>query len=188
MDSAEFRSLALVAIVALLGTAPQCRVQEISIPTPAGSPAVLVNLSRPIYPKIARAAHVSGDMVLTVKVRKDGSVVSATVDSGPALLVLRAATLDSVTQSHFYCRGCGDSPETVQMQYSFKLDDPAEPCKATRSDAPGADGPQPYPRISHLGNHVTVVDLPVVICDPAATVRKVRSVKCLYLWSCAVKS
>jgi hypothetical protein len=146
--------------------------------------AVLVSLAPPSYPQTARTAHISGDIVSAVKVGRDGIPVSAIVASGLALRELRETTLESVKQSRFECRACGDEPEAIRMVYSYQLDDP-EPCGVTRSDAAATEGPSPYPRISHSGNQVTVIDRSPATCDPRAEVTKVRSIRCLYLWACS---
>jgi TonB family protein len=176
----EYRSLTLMALIALPCPAAASSGYASSSEAPPQDRAVLVILSSPTYPQIARAAHISGDIVLTVTVTKDGGVASAIVESGPALLALRQAAIDSVKQSHFECGGCGDRPETFRIEYSYVLDDPPDPC----SDAVKSEY-QSYPQISHSGNHVTIVDRAVTICDPPAEPGRVRSVKCLYLWRCA---
>jgi hypothetical protein len=167
------RLVVLAALVALFGSMMS-----------AQDKTVLVTLTPPTYLLIAREAHITGDMELTVKVNKDGTVASASVDSGPALILLREATLASVKQSRFDCRSCRDEPETVRVEYSYNLDDP-EPCAGNRSNALDTETASPYPRISHSGNHVTVIERAISACDPA--VLKFRSIKCLYLWACSSK-
>jgi hypothetical protein len=165
----------LLALVLLFGRAAS-----------AQDAAVLVTLAPPTFPEIARAAHITGDLELTVKVNKDGTVFSAIVDTGPALTVLRDATLASVKQSRFECHGCGDEPATIRVEYSYSLDD-SERCEANSANTVATEVSSPYPRISHSGNHVTIVGLPVIACDPRTETTKVRSIKCLYLWACSSK-
>jgi protein TonB len=49
---------------------------------------------KPVYPPIARAAHVSGAVVLHAMISKTGSVEKLEVISGPEML--RASALDAV--------------------------------------------------------------------------------------------
>jgi len=172
MHRLKLHPLVLAALVASVATA-----------VPAQSRAVLVTLAPPTYPPIARAAHISGDMVLTVTVNKDGAVTSATIDSGPALISLREATLASVKQSRFDCQDCSEAPTIFYMTYSFRLQFPADLCGDITSERLGQNGLKPYPHVDYSGLHVTVTDLASAICDPAATTRA-RSIKCLYLWKC----
>jgi len=143
---------------------------------------VLIKLTQPIYPPLARQTRITGDVELTIEVRKDGTVQSAVVVSGHP--VLKQAALDSVQQSHFECRNCSDAAVPVQLVYTFQLAGSESCCTAAE---PGVRNDQPdqvFPRVIQSEKHVTVIDRPVCICDPAADVRKVRSWKCLYLWRC----
>ncbi len=80
-----------------------------------------VNVSYPVYPPVARAAHITGDVDVMIGVRKDGSIESAVVVSGP--LLLRPAALDSVQGSRFECRNCGEAINNYRLVYTFKLED-----------------------------------------------------------------
>ena len=62
---------------------------------------VVTKLPPPSYPPIALAAHVFGDVELTVAVRSDGTVDSVEVVSGPQ--ILRQAAVDSAKQPQFAC-------------------------------------------------------------------------------------
>lgn len=59
-------------------------------PTPAHAPdqplLVLASAGLPLYPGVARNAHISGDVRAEFIVDKDGAVSSVTIDSGPPLL------------------------------------------------------------------------------------------------------
>jgi hypothetical protein len=129
----------------------------------------LVTLASLSYPSVAQVAHITGDMVLTLQVKADGTVESAIIDRGPALDVLRQAVLESANHSRFDCRNCGQVPETVQLIYSFVLEDPAS-CTFSA------------PKVTFADNHVTVVGHPIQTCDPSAN--RIRSLRCLYLWRC----
>ncbi|MDR3736524.1 MAG: energy transducer TonB [Acidobacteriaceae bacterium] len=54
----------------------------------------LIVKTQPVYPAIARAAHVSGTVVLRAVISKSGSIENLAVESGPAML--RQAALDGV--------------------------------------------------------------------------------------------
>jgi TonB family protein len=131
---------------------------------------VLVNLSPPLYPRLARQAHIKGDVELVLHVRQDGSVESAAVVSGHPLL--KEAALDSARKSQFECRNCTQGVNLQHFVYTFEFG-PTVYCSP-----PDAS----YPRVVHSATHVTVIDQPIGTCDPAA--ERVRSAKCLYLWRC----
>jgi len=163
-------SLGLVALSALgQSTAPKPRV-------------VLTKLGPIAYPQIARTAHISGDVDVDLEIRKDGTVEMATVVSGPPLLY--KAALQSARESQFECRDCGDKPASYHLAYSFQLVGAETCCAAETNPSNTRFSNEPFPRISRTGNHVTVVDQVVCICDPTATLGKRRSLKCLYLWRC----
>jgi TonB family protein len=142
---------------------------------------VLAKLFEPIYPPLARQTRISGDVDLMLKVRPDGSVESATVVSGHPLL--QQAALDSAQKSKFECRKC-DEAASIQLVYTFQLVGPESCCKPTENHSENDQADQPIPRVIQSQNHITVLDQPTCICDPAADVTKVRSLKCLYLWKC----
>jgi protein TonB len=55
-----------------------------------------ISQPKPVYPPIARAAHVSGAVVLHAIINKQGAIDRLEVISGPEML--RAAALDAVRQ------------------------------------------------------------------------------------------
>ena len=65
---------------------------------------VLTKLFPPSYPPLAKQAWIAGDVMVAVRVRPDGSVESASVVSGHAMLGPAAA--QSARKSEFECRGC----------------------------------------------------------------------------------
>jgi TonB family protein len=146
----------------------------------------LIKLSRPIYPRLALIAHISGDVEVAVGVRRDGSVESASVISGPQLL--RQAALESAQQSQFDCRNCRDAVTTYQLVYTFQLG-PTIYCDDAAGSSSSEPSEQGYPRVIQSQDHVTLVDRPIGTCDPVEVMvrTKVHSVKCLYLWKCGVR-
>src|SRR5215475_12013117 len=78
---------------------------------------VLTKLSPPIYPPLARAGRVSGDVEIALGIGQDGSVESAEVVKGHPLL--KEAALDSARQSKFECRECGEAHVRYSVLYTF---------------------------------------------------------------------
>ena len=138
---------------------------------------VLTELSPPVYPPLARAARITGDVELQLLIRKDGVVDTAQVVSGHPLL--RQAAVDSAQKSQFECRGC-QGITTYFLTYTFVIGDEchnAPDCSAV--------GERP-PEIRHWPNHVAVTVDPWCTCDPAGEITRIRwrSARCLYLWRC----
>jgi TonB family protein len=85
-----------------MGTAPAPKVTTAPPPKPAGPQRIsggvmagtIVEKTQPIYPPIARAAHVSGAVVLHAIIGKNGTIQNLQVISGPEML--RASALDAV--------------------------------------------------------------------------------------------
>ena len=65
----------------LLSAAATLHAQE----PPCGIHAI-TETTAPIYPPIAKAAHVSGDVMLLIRLEQDGTVGAATVLRGPEML------------------------------------------------------------------------------------------------------
>ena len=143
---------------------------------------VLRKLSAPIYPEIALAARVQGDVELSLKVRKDGSVESVAMISGPPLL-MRAA-VSSAEQSQFECLNCVAEVTPYRLVYTYRIDEPRHSC--TAPDDCGYSSPGHPTEVSRSANHVILTGHPARICV-CEYARKVRSVKCLYVWKCGVR-
>jgi TonB family protein len=141
---------------------------------------VLTKLVPPIYPPSARVTRITGDVDLMLSVRQDGVVESVVVASGHPLL--KQAALDSVRQSHFECRKCSAPVTAFRLVYTFqiegKCDDPPQENRANQTK-----NEQVYPQVSEAEHRVTVVALELCIVDPSPT-RKIRTLKCLYIWKC----
>jgi hypothetical protein len=180
------RFWSLVCILAMVTITPAAIAQsaartEVSSDTPGGP--VLTKLFEPVYPTLALAAHVWGDVDLMLGVRRDGSVESVRVVSGHPLL--RQAAQDSAQQSQFECRDCNDVAP-YHLVYTFQLGE-TRYC-TTAKVIPNTEAEEFHPKVSQAQNHVTVVDNPVGTCDMAAEIdRGVRSAKCLYLWRCSFR-
>jgi TonB family protein len=138
----------------------------------------VVKLGDSIYPPMALAARVSGEVKLNVTITPDGSEIAITVQSGPAML--RQAAVDSATRAVFRANG-NASGGTYPVTCRFVLED-ATKCGDERDSS--------YPHIGFDQNVVTITEQPALICDPAGTVATVRfrSIRCLYLWRCGYKT
>src|SRR5437660_10379670 len=78
----------------------------------------------PVYPQMARIAHISGRVVLQITVQPDGTVTIQEIE-GPPILVQAAKV--SVQKSKLICDGCGDEPHTFAVAYEFRIADPPRP-------------------------------------------------------------
>lgn len=153
-------------------------------PPDASSGSVsLVKLAPLSYPPLGRMTRITGDVKLLLNVRPDGTIDSVSVLSGHPLL--QQAALDNARKSDFECRGC-ETVTAYQLTYSFQLEDVGDCCTGVATeDAPKDQPVLPLPRLTQVANQITVVDRPICICDPAITIERRRSWKCLYLWHCA---
>lgn len=135
------------------------------------SEVVLMKLSPPIYPPLARQARISGDVEVKLGIRKDGSVETAVAASGHPML--QPAALDSAQKSLVECRGCRDDVTPFSIIYTFRF-------AACRSSAPNEPSRL---EVTQLGNQVTITAEPEIMHIDFANVA-VRSAKCLYMWRC----
>lgn len=171
----------LCGTVSLFCAVPESLGQSAASPETPQNGVVLIKLSEPIYPPLARQTRIAGDVDLMLRVKPDGSVESTTVLQGHPLL--QQAALDSVQKSQFECRKC-DEAASIQLVYTFQLVEPDPCCTSTADLSKNDQAAQPIPRVIHSQNHVTVIDRVGCICDPTASTSKVRSLKCLFLWHC----
>lgn len=142
--------------------------------------AIITKLAPRIYPPLARQTRITGDVELKLDIKPDGSVASALVMSGHPLLSPFA--LEKMQQSQFACNDCRATVRSYRLIFTFGL---VPSSCSDIDDKSNISQEQPYPRITQSQGHVTIVDRPVLLCDPAAATYKVRSAKCLYLWKCS---
>ena len=87
-------------IMGSLGTAPVIQVKKAQTGPVRISSGVaqgnLINKPDPIYPAIARAAHIQGAVVIHATISKTGTIENLVVDSGPPML--RPAAIDAIRQ------------------------------------------------------------------------------------------
>jgi TonB family protein len=79
----------------------------------------LTKLAQPSYPSLARQARIQGDVEIALRLRKDGSVESAEVASGQAILAM--AALESAKESKYECLNCGEEVTSYSLLYTFRL-------------------------------------------------------------------
>jgi TonB family protein len=177
----RFLVVAVCAVAALYGELP-----AIAQGTPAQSAVsadaqqtgvVLVKLSPPVYPPLARQARIMGDVEIQLSIRKDGSVESAALLSGHPMLAPGA--LASAKQSQFECKDCSDEVTSYTLTYAFHID---EECRF----GPNCEHVESPPKLEQSPGSVVLTVEPPCECDPAETITivKHRSMKCLYLWKC----
>jgi TonB family protein len=86
----------------------------------------LVQMTEPVYPPIARAARIQGDVVIEIVIDTDGEVVSEKFLSGP--LMLEQAALDAVKKwrfNPFQANGTA-TRTTAKLTIPFLIDKPGE--------------------------------------------------------------
>ena len=84
----------------------------------------LLEKAQPVYPAVARAAHVSGAVVLHAIIAKDGTVKNLSVVSGPQLL--QSAAVDAVQQWKYRPYLLNGTPTEVDttITVNFNFEDP----------------------------------------------------------------
>jgi len=84
-------------------------------------PPKVVRWVAPVYPMIARMAHVEGVVTATVEISSDGKVSNAKATSGPALIVLRQECLASARKWLF---ATSSKPtRRANLSFEFTIDD-----------------------------------------------------------------
>jgi TonB family protein len=178
----NFFAIRLLAITALSFAAATCPRAQSGTSVESEGNVSLTKLFQPVYSPLAKQTRITGDVVLTVEVRKDGNVESTSLVSGHPLL--KQAALESAQHSQFMCKNCSEGAHSFQMVYSFQLG-PTRYCAQGPATPKAGEEEEAYPRVIESTNHITVIDYPVGTCDMAGTITKARSLKCLYLWRCA---
>jgi TonB family protein len=110
--------IATVAAIMAALTPVLAAQQSPSRPTPETTIEV-VKLSPPIYPPLAAQARITGDVVVHLLIRQDGSVASLEALTGHP--ILRVAALESAQKSEFECHACSSSGASYSLTYTFDL-------------------------------------------------------------------
>lgn len=185
MSRRLIRYTKLLGFIYALACSPPIHAQSSSSPTAKGTEAnsvVLTRLSPPVYSAVALTARITGDIDITLSIRRDGSVDSTVAISGPELLY--QAALNSAKQTQFKCDDCTEELNQYHLFYSFRIDSSPDACKGANACNTPSLVERPS-EVTQVENHITLIahPSPVCICD---YFRKVRSLKCLYLWKCGL--
>jgi protein TonB len=109
--------------------APAPKVSAAPPPKPAGPlhisggvmAGTIIEKTQPLYPPIAKAAHVSGAVVLHAVISKSGTIQGLTVISGPEML--RASALDAVSHWRYKPYLLNNEPTevdtTITVNFNF---------------------------------------------------------------------
>ena len=145
---------------------------------------VLTSLSRPAFSPLARQANVEGDVIVDVIVRQDGTTEATVVKGHP---LLKQAALDSAIQSRFECRGCS-APLSYTLVYTFNRTSEGSCCEGMVAPVKVEQKPQAQDEQGRPQTRVIISTEKICLCDPSPTItKKVRSLKCLYLWKCSTR-
>jgi len=176
--------LGVVCVAALSPTVTKNSVAQSSTSTTHQARIVVVKRSYPIYPPLARQAGITGDVTLSIGIRRDGSVESAVVINGHPLL--KQAVLDSIQSSEFECRDCTEQITPYSVVYTFLIEGTG--C-TPNVNAPTMGPPQQTTHETKGAvqkDQVTITAQQICIVDPVSFI-SVRSPKCLYLWRCSTR-
>jgi TonB family protein len=121
-----------VALVEPATNAPQQNgPQRIAGGVMAGA---ILSKTQPVYPDIAKAAHVSGAVVLHAIISPEGNVVNLQVISGPEML--RASALDAVQHWVYQPYLLNGEPTAVDTTITVNYNFSEDPKPAQNADAP----------------------------------------------------
>ena len=101
-----------------VASAPATRVGPLHISTGVLAGLLFAPI-QPIYPPIARAAHVGGTVVVQAVISKTGHIESAHVVSGPAML--QGAALDAVRNARYHPFLLNGDPTEVDTTISINF-------------------------------------------------------------------
>ena len=145
-----------------------------------GGVSAIKNLSAPAYPSLARAARVGGEVELIVRVRPDGTALDVEFVKGHSML--KEAAMQSAIHSDYICPACAESVAEYRVIYDFVLTDGSE-CYSDPPPAPEVSQPHEEGRLGQNVAPRVRVEAPTMgICF--SHVKRVRSLKCGYLWQC----
>jgi TonB family protein len=118
--------------------------------------------TEPVYPQMARIAHIQGEVLIELELDPQGTVVGLRPVSGHPILIQAAS--ESLRASKFTCEDCGEENGVFSVVIRFKMADPpklvSQPSLASNEGSPAGARAQ-------------------------ISTRRRRSARCLYLWRCA---
>lgn len=101
-----------------------------------------VSRIEPVYPQMAKIAHIQGEVWIELELDPQGAIVSLLPLSGHPILIQAAS--DSLRKSKFACENCSEETTFFSVAVRFKMDDPPKtapaPCPvadATRNPRKG---------------------------------------------------
>jgi TonB family protein len=124
----EVQSMILLAFDGGVGKRAPVLMDAVRVSSEAEARLLVQPVAQPVYPPIARAAHVEGTVVLRALISKSGDVEDVQVISGPPMLT--AAAMDAVKQWKYRPYLLNGMPEVVQttINVNFKFADlPKQP-------------------------------------------------------------
>ena len=128
----------------------------------------------PVYPQMARVANIWGAVTIEFTIGPDGTMAVQTTVGHPILV---PAAMASVKLSKLTCGNCEQNAARFSVVFEFKI---------AKSECGNSSG---SPRaVLEDTNHVTITTDQFCFVDPGPELtKKVRSIRCLYLWKCAVR-
>jgi TonB family protein len=157
MNTALF--FVILTIIGAVGQEPKLRWEE---------------FHEPAYPQMARVANINGAVTLEFTIARDGTV-DVQKSAGHPMLV--HASVESLKLSKLACDNCGKVAARFSVVFEFKIATSECGNSSVSSRA-----------LLENSNHVTVTIDRYCFIDPAPELtKKVRSVRCLYLWKCAIR-
>ena len=133
-----------------------------------------ISLGPPVYPPIATAARVEGEVHLRFALQANGAPINIQIVSGPPML--QEAAEENAKDSEFQPVPPDRAENSYELTYRFVLD--FLRCEEPRDSS--------FPHIQYESNSITISAQAVPLCDPEGVIR-VRSLRCLYLWRCGLQ-
>jgi hypothetical protein len=129
----------------------------------------------PAYPQMARIANIYGTVEIHLTISEGGMIDIKNATGHPILV---QAALESVKLSKLSCEYCERGPAEFSLIYDFIV----------RGSECGNFSLNIPPGVLDTFNHVTISTDRFCFQDPAGVwTKRVRSLRCLYLWRCATK-
>src|SRR3954465_177159 len=116
------RLATVVGVIAILLVGPRPAVGSESEANPA-----LLAVPLPAYPPIARSAMISGDVHVTVEVRPEGTVATASITGVEGFSreadakFFEQSVLEAARNARFRCEQCGNTPRPYSLVFAFRF-------------------------------------------------------------------
>jgi len=136
-----------------------CTTAAFAQPNTCGGLTSVTDGQQPVYPPIARAAHVSGIVIMLVSFKTTGEADTAQIVSGPMMLRQVATEYVKTWKANTY-----SGPRMCPIVITYQLTEGSCEDHARKNDSFQREDVQ----------HLTVYSEAGMICDPAATITKRR--------------